>query len=72
MRGDWMVAATAAAGLEKRYRGWTVGIARGWRGVRFVAVRDSTGPGVCVVIGSYAEVRAALEAERRTALRAAS
>jgi len=62
---DWMSAGQAAAWLQRQHPGWTVGTVRGWRGVRFAAVRDSTEPGVCAVIGSYAEVRAVLESGRR-------
>ena len=66
-----MSAATAAARLERQYPGWSVRTCRGWNGVRIMAVRASLDAGVCAVIGSYPEVRAVLESERR-GLRAAA
>jgi hypothetical protein len=69
--GDWMSAATAAARLEKQHKGWSVSTTHGRYGVRFAAVRNGLPSGVCVIIGSFDEVRSALESDRR-ALRVAS
>ncbi len=63
--GDWMSARQAAAHLEKIYLDWMVSTARGRGGVRFVAIHDGLAPGLHALIGSYEEVRTALEADRR-------
>ena len=63
----WADAVRAADKLQEEHPGWQVRAVPRREGPGVAAVRDSSAAGLCMVIGTAAEVRAALAAtiERR-------
>jgi hypothetical protein len=59
----WADTVRAADKLQEEHPGWRVRAVPRRAGPGVAAVRDSSAPGLCTVIGTAAEVRAVLTAE---------